>query len=82
MPESPADRGERVDLGAITCAVLNIVAQMDHICASKSGPVLNELVPSADTRLVILPSGHVGIMSGTDAKKYQWPTIGDWLLAR
>ena len=36
--------GERVDLGAITCAVLNIVAQMDHICAPKSASVLNQLV--------------------------------------
>ena len=74
--------GERVDLGAITCAVLNIVAQMDHICAPKSGSVLNELVSSADKQLVILPGGHVGIVSGSDARKYLWPTIGDWLAAR
>jgi polyhydroxyalkanoate synthase len=74
--------GERVDLGAITCAVLNIVAQMDHICAPKSGSVLNELVSSADKQLVILPGGHVGIVSGSGAKNYPWPTIGDWLAAR
>jgi polyhydroxyalkanoate synthase len=74
--------GERVDLGAITCAVLNIVAQMDHFCAPQSGSVLNELVSSADKQLVILPGGHVGIVSGTGARKYLWPTIGDWLAAR
>ena len=74
--------GERVDLGAITCAVLNIVAQMDHICAPKSGSVLNELVSSADKQLVILPGGHVGIVSGSGARKYLWPNIGDWLAAR
>lgn len=74
--------GERVDLGAITCAVLNIVAQMDHICAPKSASVLNQLVSSADKQLVILPGGHVGIVSGTGARKYLWPTIGDWLAAR
>ena len=74
--------GERVDLGAITCAVLNIVARMDHICAPQSGSVLNELVSSADKQLVILPGGHVGIVSGTRARKYLWPTIGDWLVAR
>ena len=74
--------GERVHLGAITCAVLNIVAQMDHICAPKSASVLNQLVSSADKQLVILPGGHVGIVSGTGARKYLWPTIGDWLAAR
>jgi polyhydroxyalkanoate synthase len=74
--------GERVDLGAIACALLNNVAQMDHICAPKSASVLNELVASADKQLVILPGGHVGIVSGTGAKKYLWPTIGDWLVAR
>jgi len=74
--------GKRVDLGAITCAVLNIVAQMDHICAPKSASVLNQLVSSADKQLVILPGGHVGIVSGTGARKYLWPTIGDWLAAR
>ncbi len=73
---------ERVDLGAIACALLNIVAQMDHICAPKTASVLNELVASADKQLVILPGGHVGIVSGTGAKKYLWPTIGDWLVAR
>lgn len=69
-------------LGAITCTVLNIAAQMDHSCASKSASVLNERVSSADKQLVILPGEPVGIVSGTGAKKYLWPTIGDWLLAR
>ncbi len=55
---------------------------MDHICASKSASVLNELVSSAHEQLVILPGGHVGIVSGTGVKKYLWPTIGDWLHAR
>ncbi|MBF8261905.1 MAG: alpha/beta hydrolase fold, partial [candidate division NC10 bacterium] len=58
------------------------VAQMDHICAPKSASVLNQLVSSADEQLVILPGGHVGIVSGSGARKYLWPTIGDWLVAR
>lgn len=62
--------------------MLNIVAQMDHICASKSASVLNELVSSAHEQLVILPGGYVGIVSGTGVKKYLWPTIGEWLHAR
>ena len=74
--------GERADLGRITCPLLNIVVQMDHICAPKSASVLNELVSSRDKQLVILPGGHVGIVSGTGALKYLWPTIGDWLVAR
>ena len=74
--------GERVDLGSITCPLLNIVAQMDHICAPESASVLNELVSSADKELVMLPGGHVGIVSGTGALKYLWPTIGDWLAQR
>ncbi len=88
LPGEPSDQnslvvgGERIDLGAIACALLNIVAQMDHICAPKSASVLNELVASADKQLVMLPGGHVGIVSGSGALKYLWPTIGDWLTDR
>jgi polyhydroxyalkanoate synthase len=39
-------------------------------------------VSSADKQLVILPGGHVGIVSGSGARKYLWPNIGDWLAAR
>ncbi len=71
-----------VDLKKITCALLVIVAEKDHICPPASGAVLLDLVRSTDKELIALPGGHVGIVSGGGAYRYLWPTIGEWLSRR
>ena len=71
-----------VDLQNITCALLVIVAEKDHICPPASGAILLDLVASLDKELIALPGGHVGIVSGSGAYKYLWPTLGEWLVKR
>ena len=71
-----------VDLKKITCALLVIVAEKDHICPPASGAVLLDLAGSRDKELIALPGGHVGIVSGGGAYRYLWPTIGEWLSKR
>lgn len=74
--------GQRVDLKRITCPLLIIAAAKDHICPPDSATLLQDLVSSDDKKVVVLPSGHVGIMSGGVASNFLWPTLGDWLAAR
>jgi polyhydroxyalkanoate synthase subunit PhaC len=74
--------GRLVDLKRITSALLIIAAAKDHICPADSATLLQDLVSSADKETIILPSGHVGIVSGGVASKFLWPALGDWLVAR
>lgn len=74
--------GQLVDLRKITCPLLIVVAEKDHICPPGSGAILRELVSSQDKEVIVLPGGHVGIVTGSGALKYLWPTVGDWLVAR
>lgn len=74
--------GTLVDLKKITCSLLIIAAEKDHICPPASATILKDLVSSKDKQVVLLPGGHVGIVSGGVAAKYLWPSVGDWLVAR
>ena len=56
-----------VDLKKITCALLVVVAEKDHITPPASGAILLDLVASTDKELIALPGGHVGIVSGSSA---------------
>lgn len=74
--------GQLVDLKRITSALLIIAAEKDHICPPDSATILQDLVSSAEKQVVILPSGHVGIVSGGVASQFLWPALGDWIAAR
>ncbi len=74
--------GQHVDLKKITCPLLIIAAAKDHICPPDSAAILQDLVSSDDKKVVVLPSGHVGIVSGGVASNFLWPALGDWLTAR
>ncbi|MFQ5553439.1 MAG: class III poly(R)-hydroxyalkanoic acid synthase subunit PhaC, partial [Thermoplasmata archaeon] len=74
--------GQHVDLKKITGSLLIIAAAKDHICPPESATILQHLVSSDDKQAVVLPGGHVGVLSGGVASKSLWPTLGDWLAAR
>jgi polyhydroxyalkanoate synthase subunit PhaC len=73
--------GRPVDLGQITCPLLNVIAERDHIVPSASaGPVI-DLVGSETADELRLPAGHVGLVAGRQAAKTTIPTIVEWLRA-
>ena len=72
-------RGRRVDLANITCAALNIAARRDHICALPQAEGTLALTGSTDTEFVLLDAGHVGLLTGAEAKKELWPRLRRWL---
>jgi polyhydroxyalkanoate synthase len=74
--------GEAVDLSNIKAALLNIVAQFDHLVSQSQSESIMEMVSSEDKEIKVIPSTHVGIMASRRAKYKLWPELVDWLGAR
>jgi polyhydroxyalkanoate synthase len=75
-------RGRRVDLSNITCPVLDIAGKKDHICTLPQAEAIMGLIRSQDKEFYVLDAGHIGLLTGTDAKKNLWPKIESWLEPR
>src|SRR3954454_18420719 len=71
--------GQTVDLSAITCPFLNVMAERDHIVPIESARPLTGLVGSADVEELCLPAGHVGLVASRTAAKVTLPRIADWM---
>jgi len=75
-------RGRRVDLSRITCPVLNIAGKRDHICTLPQAEATMRLIGSKDKEFYVLDAGHVGLVTGSDARKNLWPHLRNWLAPR
>jgi polyhydroxyalkanoate synthase len=75
-------KGQRVDLANIRAALLNIVAQYDHLVAQSQSESIMPLVSSQDKELRVIPSTHVGIMASGRARYKLWPELVAWLAPR
>jgi polyhydroxyalkanoate synthase len=73
--------GRDVDLGAVTCPVLNVLAEFDHIVPTAGSEPLTRLVGSSDAEELRLRAGHVGLVAGRAANKISLPHIAAWMQA-
>jgi polyhydroxyalkanoate synthase len=73
--------GRDVDLGAITCPVLNVIALHDHIVPGAASERLTELVGSEEAETLHLKAGHVALVAGRVAQKVSLPSIAAWIHA-
>jgi polyhydroxyalkanoate synthase len=71
--------GDRVDLSAITCPVLSIIAERDVICPPASATALNDRTSSRVKDVLSVPGGHVGAVVGSRASKELYPKVRAWL---
>lgn len=71
-----------VRLADITCPVLNVMAEHDHMVPPPASEVIRDLVGSSDFTEVRIPAGHIGLAAGRDAKRNTVPRIIEWLNAR
>jgi polyhydroxyalkanoate synthase len=71
--------GRPVDLTAITCPALNIMAQHDHIAPFAATQPLTSLLGSQDKEDVVLKGGHVSLIAGRNALFRLWPQLSQWL---
>jgi polyhydroxyalkanoate synthase len=75
-------RGRTVNLENITCPVLNIAGKKDHICTLPQAEATMRLISSRDKEFYVINAGHVGLLTGSDARKNLWPKIQSWLEPR
>ena len=71
-----------VDLGNITCPVLNLMATADHLVPCEQSMPFNDLVGSTDKDSILLDAGHIGLAVGSRSHRELWPRACDWLGAR
>jgi polyhydroxyalkanoate synthase len=75
-------RGERVDLGAIRCPILTVVAEKDTICPPPAALALAKLSNAAEKAELRVPGGHVGAVVGSRARAALYPALARWLTER
>ncbi len=75
-------KGKLVDLANIQAALLNVVAEYDHLVSRSQSETILELVSSQDKESILIPSTHVGIMASARAKYKLWPELAGWLAQR
>ncbi len=71
--------GHRVRLEDISCPVLNVMAEHDHLVPPSASEPLSTLVGSADVTDLRIPAGHLGLAAGRDAARITVPRIVEWL---
>ncbi len=71
-----------VDLQRITCPILNIVAEHDHIVSHEATRPLMEMTGSNDRQEILSKGGHVSLVAGPAAVRRLWPHIDEWLGVR
>ncbi len=74
--------GRVVDLQAIRCPTLAIVATRDTICPPTAATALLDKVGTLDTRALTVEGGHVGAVVGSKAARDMYPALRDWLRSR
>jgi polyhydroxyalkanoate synthase len=73
--------GRDVHLADITCPMLSIVGEKDHIVPLAAAQGLPDLVSSADRTELTVSSGHVGLFVGRSAQRKTLPPLCDWMEA-
>jgi len=74
--------GHRIDLANITCPVLNLVADADHLVPCAQSLPFDEYIGSEDYEVLRVKAGHIGLAVGSKAHKELWPRACDWLASR
>ncbi len=75
-------RGQVVNVANIKAALLNVIADKDHIVPSCQSLSVMDRIGSSDKQLLVMKGGHIGMMAGSGARKRVWPQIDGWLAAR
>jgi len=75
-------RGRPVDLKNITCSLLSIAGTQDIICRVPQAEAIMRLAGSQDKEFCVLEGGHIGMLTGAEARQGLWLKVHRWLQAR
>jgi polyhydroxyalkanoate synthase len=68
-----------VNLKNISCPVLNLMAERDHLGPCSQSEPFNDLVGSDDRKSIKFQAGHIGLAAGSRAQRELWPEVCAWL---
>lgn len=68
-----------VKLERITCPLLLLVAERDHLVPPASTLGLEPVVKSSEVKKMLINAGHVGLAVGSKAHKQFWPEAANWI---
>lgn len=71
--------GRPIRLDKITCPLLLLVAQRDHLVPPSSTLAIEQHVGSQDVTSLSISAGHVGLAVGSQAQRTLWPQAADWI---
>jgi len=72
----------RIDLSRITCPVLLLTADNDHLVAPPSTEGIRPHLGSRDIKSMAIRAGHVGLVVGAKAHAKFWPEATRWAADR
>lgn len=73
---------KQVNMQNITCPVLNLYAEQDHMVPPVSSEALGKYVGTKDYTAVSFPTGHIGMYVSGKVQRDLPPTIANWLKER
>ena len=74
--------GRRVQLDQITCPLLMLVADYDHLVPADSTLALEKFVGSGEVKSMRINAGHIGLAVSSKAHKQLWPDAALWIADR
>jgi polyhydroxyalkanoate synthase len=75
-------QGNKVDLERITCPLLMLTADSDHLVPPASTLVLQDHVSSDDVTAMSVNVGHIGLAVSSKAHRDLWPAAATWIADR
>ncbi|MGI8460640.1 MAG: alpha/beta hydrolase [Solirubrobacterales bacterium] len=70
--------GEEIDFASVEMPVLSIAGRNDVLAPPAAAFAVAKLLPNADVRLETEPGGHLGVLTGTSAKRTTWPLLREF----
>jgi len=71
--------GTPVRLDAITCPVLLLLAEQDHLVPANSTLAIERLVRSSEVKSLSINAGHIGLAVSAKAHRNLWPAATEWI---
>jgi len=71
--------GRTVTLADITCPVMFFVGERDTIANESAVRAIRGAAPNAELFEVSMRAGHFGLVVGSQAMSFTWPTVASWV---
>ena len=71
--------GRTVTLADITCPVMFFVGERDTIANESAVRAIRGAAPNAELSEVSMRAGHFGLVVGSHAMSFTWPTVAGWV---